>query len=226
MITLEDVMIRHPNGNSGEYLFRDVNAAFEPGRNFGILGHKGSGKTTLIELLARTREADHGRVSHDGSVSWPLTSRRPFFRTTSIRTNIRFVAALYNSSATQLIRRVDEIVGLGPDIDVPVKELPASVCSHAIYALCLALGFDYYLADERLLIGSDSFRKQANAFLGKMRGRRSLILATRHPKFIREYCDVVYLIDRARLIRFDRPGEAIRQFKRQCTVDVGGDENF
>jgi ATP-binding cassette, subfamily B, multidrug efflux pump len=49
-----------------DWVLRDVSFAVEPGERVAIVGHTGSGKTTVIKLLNRTYDVLRGRVLVDG----------------------------------------------------------------------------------------------------------------------------------------------------------------
>jgi capsular polysaccharide transport system ATP-binding protein len=214
MIELQDVSVTFQKQGGMRDVLRNVSATFEPRVNTGILATRGAGKTTLIRLLTRLQAPHSGRIVHSGSVSWPMTTNRTLLRTVSVRKNISFIASLYRSPVTELIQRVDMLAGLGPMLDSTIAELPREVAAAATYCMCLALGFDYYCTDEGPFIGSPEFRKRAAIYLEKMRYKRSLIIATRHPAIIREHCDVAYILHAGTLRRYDDPKEAIRDFKR------------
>jgi ATP-binding cassette subfamily F protein uup len=48
----------------GEELFRDLNITLSPGTCLGIVGNNGTGKTTLLRVLAGELEPDRGTVRH------------------------------------------------------------------------------------------------------------------------------------------------------------------
>jgi ATP-binding cassette, subfamily B, bacterial len=63
-------------GDAGEpvtsrLVLHDVSLQLVPGRVLGILGRTGSGKTTLIRLLARLYDPTVGRVRLGGATLWP-----------------------------------------------------------------------------------------------------------------------------------------------------------
>jgi len=49
-----------------DWVLRDVNFALEPGETIAVVGHTGAGKTTLISLLMRFYDVQHGAVRIDG----------------------------------------------------------------------------------------------------------------------------------------------------------------
>ncbi|PRQ05472.1 ABC transporter ATP-binding protein [Enhygromyxa salina] len=85
-----------------EPALREVSVVVEPGHTLGIFGRTGSGKTTLIDLLARVYTPEPGAVLIDGrdARGWELGSLRagmavvpqsPFLFSTTLRDNIRLL---------------------------------------------------------------------------------------------------------------------------------------
>jgi ABC-type multidrug transport system fused ATPase/permease subunit len=83
---------------------QDVSATVEPGRTLGIFGKTGSGKTTLVNLLARVHTPPKGTVLLDGHDATCLDLHRlreamavvpqsPFLFSTTLRENVRLSAA-------------------------------------------------------------------------------------------------------------------------------------
>ncbi len=48
------------------YVLRNVNLKIESGETIGIIGHTGSGKSTLVNLIPRLFEAEEGKILFDG----------------------------------------------------------------------------------------------------------------------------------------------------------------
>ncbi|MFR3635443.1 MAG: ATP-binding cassette domain-containing protein, partial [Sutterella sp.] len=48
-------------------LLDGANFALEPGERIGVIGRNGTGKSTLLSILANTQHPDHGdRIAQDG----------------------------------------------------------------------------------------------------------------------------------------------------------------
>ena len=52
--------------NDEDYVLRDVSFRVEPGEKVALVGHTGSGKTTIINLLCRFYEINRGQILIDG----------------------------------------------------------------------------------------------------------------------------------------------------------------
>jgi ATP-binding cassette subfamily B protein len=61
-----------------EWVLRDVSFVVEPGERIALVGHTGSGKTTVIKLLNRSYDVQRGRVLVDGVDvrDWDLAALR------------------------------------------------------------------------------------------------------------------------------------------------------
>lgn len=60
MIVLSDLTMRY----GAKILFESINAQFNAGGIYGIVGANGAGKSTLLKLISGTEEADAGQISY------------------------------------------------------------------------------------------------------------------------------------------------------------------
>lgn len=63
-IEFNDVGFHYPNSDG--YIFKNVSFKLEQGQTLAIIGSTGSGKTTLINLMARLYDASEGSIKIDG----------------------------------------------------------------------------------------------------------------------------------------------------------------
>ena len=100
-IRFEDVTFAYA---SGRPVLEDVDLDLAPGRTVALIGHTGSGKTTLAALVPRFYDATEGRVVVDGVDVRDVTRRSlrreigvisqdPFLFSATVRENIAFGAA-------------------------------------------------------------------------------------------------------------------------------------
>ncbi|MCX4246298.1 ABC transporter ATP-binding protein [Paraliomyxa miuraensis] len=101
-VELRELSFTYPDDD--EPALHGISATIEPGHTLGIFGKTGSGKTTLVNLLARVHTPPAGTVRFDGhdSAGLDLASLRaamavvpqsPFLFSTTLRENIRLAEA-------------------------------------------------------------------------------------------------------------------------------------
>lgn len=98
-IEFKNVSFKYPSGHAD--VLRNINLKINKGTTLGIIGHTGSGKTTLINLLTRMYDIENGEILIDGKniKTIPLNSLREsigvvpqesFLFSTSIEKNISY----------------------------------------------------------------------------------------------------------------------------------------
>lgn len=65
-ITFKDMSFTHPESNEDDGLFQKLNLEIKPGEKIGLVGHSGSGKTSLTKLILRFNDIDSGEILIDG----------------------------------------------------------------------------------------------------------------------------------------------------------------
>lgn len=225
IIAFDDVSVQYYDRGRIMTALRDVNFAVTPGQSVAIMGTKGSGKSTLIRLLCNLEKPLVGRVVHHNmTVSWPVWARTGLIRSMTARDNIRFTAQLYGRSAPDIIRRVDDFVHLGGKMDALLGDLPSSTMAKVMFATAAALDFDCYPIDDWLATRDHEFRRKAEDTLQSLRQRSTLVLATSRTNFVRDYCDVAYVLHRGVLTHHDTIDEAIRYY-RGCAASSAAAED-
>lgn len=119
-IAFDDVAVRHGDFDA----LRDINLRIPAGTTLAIVGHTGSGKSTLVHLIPRLLDPSNGSIRLDGidlKQLDPAELRRQigfvpqetFLFSATLAENI----ALGTPHATpEQIARAAELAGLGPDI--------------------------------------------------------------------------------------------------------------
>ena len=123
-----------PEPAEEDWVLRDVSFRVAPGQTFAIVGHTGAGKTTLISLLLRFYDIQHGQILLDGKDirlidlqdlrrQFGIVLQDPFLFTGTIESNVRLGTP--GIDRTTVERAIDEI-GLGEFI----RSLPEGVASN------------------------------------------------------------------------------------------------
>jgi capsular polysaccharide transport system ATP-binding protein len=213
VIALDGVAKAYPTAAGRRVVLDDASAEFAPGHNFGILGANGTGKSTLIRLLAGSEMPDRGTIRRHARVSFPLGFGGTFVDGLSGRENVAFVARVYGAGVRQTVRFVDEFAELDEYFDMPVGTYSAGMRARLAFGTCLAIDFDVYLIDEITEVGDERFRRKCAAAFRQRLQHSDIILATHNGDTIRRYCDRGAILAGGRLRLFDDVSSAFECYR-------------
>jgi capsular polysaccharide transport system ATP-binding protein len=202
---------RTPAGQRKSVL-RDVSIAFPAGRNVGILGANGTGKSTLLRLIAGSDLPDSGRVIRRSRVSFPMGFTGTFHGHLSGRENVVFLARLYGQRPTRVLDFVADFAEVDDWMDMPLETYSSGMVAKLAFGLSLAIDFDVYLIDEITEVGDARFRARSAQALRERLSRSSIILVSHSSATIRALCDCCAILDRGHLTPYETVDEAMEAY--------------
>src|SRR6478672_6475197 len=185
--------------NDDNWVLKDVSFTVEPGQSIALVGHTGSGKTTITNLLMRFYDIQRGRILLDGIDlrDWDLTALRQNFAVVlqevflfsgTIEGNIRLGRediteervrwAAHEVHADNFIRRLKG----GYEAEVRERGAGLSVGQKQLISFARALAFDpalLILDEATSSIDTETEQLIQRAIERVMRNRTSLVVAHR-----------------------------------------------
>jgi ABC-type multidrug transport system fused ATPase/permease subunit len=201
----------------GRAVLRDVDLDVPAGRTIALIGHTGSGKTTLTSLVPRFYDVTGGRVTVDGHDVRDLTltslrravgviSQDPFLFSATVRENIAFGAGDLPQSAVEEVARAAQahefIERLPQGYDTVIGERGITLSGGQRQRLAIARAL---AVDPRILVLDDataSVDASTEALIriglrGAMAGRTTFIIAHRLSTIA--LADEIVVLDEARI---------------------------
>lgn len=180
----------------------DSTFVFPSGRKIGLLGRNGTGKSTVLKMIAGTQDPSNGQIHRAGSVSWPIGYAGSFHRELTGAQNTRFIARVYGVDTDDLCDFVRDFSELGRYFDMPLKSYSSGMRARLAFGVSMGIPFDTYLIDEITSVGDARFRKKClDVFQNKLQGA-SAIMVTHSLKMVRETCDCVAVLEAGQLHLF------------------------
>lgn len=65
LLKIENVSYRYKDAPKDDFVLKDVNFEFEPGKTYAIKGRSGSGKTTLLSLISGLEKCSLGKIYYE-----------------------------------------------------------------------------------------------------------------------------------------------------------------
>lgn len=195
-------------------LFHEMSVGFPKGRRITLLGHKGSGKTALFELLLKERPPTQGRVHVTSRLSWPIHLVKYLDPRLSVRQNVVFVSHVLGVDPGRLLAAMERFCQLDRRrTHEPLSAIPMPVKRRLGILIVMAADFDCLLIDHPMrgkMFGLDG---KAAAEFEETILSRDYIASVTNPRNIPSNCDLAYLLYDGRLYMYEDIDEAVSVFK-------------
>jgi capsular polysaccharide transport system ATP-binding protein len=169
MILLENLHKVYVLNGRRKVVAEDINAVFPTRTSVALLGRNGSGKSSLLRMIAGTMNPDRGRVLSDGTISWPVGFAGSAHPELTGLQNTRFVARIYGADSDELVDSVRDFAELGEHFYLPLRSYSSGMRSRLAFGLSMGIHFDTYLVDEVTSVGDAAFKKKSeDVFMERM----------------------------------------------------------
>jgi capsular polysaccharide transport system ATP-binding protein len=203
MIRIENVSKAYPTRFGHRKVLDSVSLELKRGRNVGILGRNGAGKSTFIRLLAGAERPSSGRIHRGMRVSWPLAFGGAFQTNLTGLDNLKFVCRIYGVDYKPLVPFVEDFTELGVYFREPVSHYSSGMTTRLAFALSMAVEFDCFLIDEVMVVGDTRFHERCHYEMFTKRKDRAFVLVSHDANVIKSYCERACVLHEGHLIEFD-----------------------
>ena len=181
----------------------------ELGNSLGILASNGTGKTTIINMMAGIEKPDEGQVKRACRVSFPLGFSGGVSGGLSARENARHIAGLYGLDPDYVEAFCRWVCDLDEYFDMPLATYSAGMRSRFTFALMLALEFDIYLIDEGMPATNDAaFNRKAGSIMKDRMKNATFIVVSHQIATLERFCRSGAVLRDGRLTVYETLEEA------------------
>ncbi|MEM9972227.1 MAG: ATP-binding cassette domain-containing protein [Pseudomonadota bacterium] len=209
MIEFRNVSKSFWTGQQRKVILDRASFRVELGNSLGILAPNGTGKTTLINMMAGLEKPDEGKIIRRSRISFPLGFMGGVSTRLSAMENARYIARLYGKDPDYLEAFCRWVCGLEEYFDMPVGTYSAGMRARFSFALLLALDFDFYLIDEGMPATTDvEFNKKAGQILRERLKTATVIVVSHQAETLEKFCRSAAVLRHGRIHMFDTLEEA------------------
>ncbi len=181
----------------------------ELGNSLGILAPNGTGKTTVINMMAGLEKPDEGSVHKSCRVSFPLGFMGGVVNKHTARENARFIAQLYGIDPDYMEAFTRWLTGINEYFDMPVGTYSSGMRARFSFSLLLALEFDIYLIDEGMPGTTDvEFNRKAGNILRERLENATVVVVSHQASTLEKFCKSAAVIRDGKVLMFDTLEEA------------------
>ncbi|EDM70520.1 capsular polysaccharide export ATP-binding protein [Roseobacter sp. AzwK-3b] len=196
-------------GTQRKVILDRVSFRVELGHSLGILAPNGTGKTTLINMMAGLEKPDEGEIRRGCRISFPLGFMGGVVPKISAMENARYIARLYGLDPDYIEAFCRWLCNLGEYFDQPLGTYSSGMRARFSFALMLALDFDIYLIDEGMPGSTDvEFNRKAGEILRERLATTTVIIVSHSPDILEKFARSAAVLMNGKLYMFDTLEEA------------------
>lgn len=193
----------------------NVNFSIKEGDRLALIGHNGSGKTSLLKVLAGVYEPTGGLVDVQGRISSMIALGAGLDHEASGLQNIRNLAMMQMMPKREIERRLPDIVAyseLGAFIHMPFKTYSAGMMARLTFSVATQMDADVLIMDEWLGAGDAVFQTKARERMeGLVNEARIVVIASHDMNLVKRVCNKVLVMEAGRQVFFGATEEWFAQ---------------
>ncbi len=216
MLEFEHVSKSFWTGTQRKVILDRVSFRVELGNSLGILAPNGTGKTTLINMMAGLEKPDEGRIIRNCRISFPLGFMGGVVGRLTAMENSRYIARLYGLDPDYVEAFCRWLCGLNEYFDMPIGTYSSGMKARFTFALMLALDFDIYLIDEGMPSSTDvEFNRKAGEVLKERLETTTIIIVSHQPDLLEKFARSAAVLMDGQLHMFNTLEEARQLYDYQ-----------
>ena len=209
MLEFESVSKSFWTGSQRKVILDRASFRVELGNSLSILAPNGTGKTTLINMMAGLEKPDEGVIRRECRISFPLGFMGGVVSRVSAVENSRFIARLYGLDPDYVESFCRWLCGLGEYFEQPLGTYSSGMRARFAFALLLALDFDIYLIDEGMPGSTDAeFNRKAGELLRERLRTTTVIIVSHQPATLEKFARQAAVLRDGKLHMFNTLEEA------------------
>ncbi len=191
------------------------------GETFCIVGENGSGKSTMLQMVAGILQPTRGTVEVRGRVAALLELGAGFNPEFSGRDNVFLNGSILGFTTRQVEERyrdIETFAEIGDFINQPVKTYSSGMVVRLAFAVAINVDPEILLVDEALAVGDIYFRQRCMRKVHELRSRGITILFVSHAvSDVKAIGDRVLWLDRGRMVEVGEPDRVIAKYLAAMT---------
>ena len=197
---------------------RHVSFNVRKGNILGIVGKNGSGKSTMLNMIAGIFAPDSGTIDLKGNSVSLLSIGVGFQRELTGRENIILSGMLLGFSEKAVRERMEEIIEfseLGKFIDAPVRTYSSGMYSKLAFSITAILETDIMLIDEVLSVGDARFKKKSYNKMKQLISdeNRTVVMVSHDTKTLDGLCDEILWLHDGEIKMYGNTKEVLEKYE-------------
>jgi ABC-type polysaccharide/polyol phosphate transport system ATPase subunit len=171
----------------------NVDLTIYKGEKVGIIGHNGSGKTTILKIISGITSPTKGKVVTNGKVVSLIDLTAGFHSDLTGEENIFLNGLIVGMSKNEVLKKINEIItfaDIGKFIDAPLYTYSEGMKLRLGFSIAVHADPDILVLDEGISTGDTEFQeKSKNKIQEFFKQGRTIIIVSHWLAYLRDNCD-------------------------------------
>jgi len=212
-----DMLRRRTTAGKGKFTaLQGVDLEVQQGEVLGVIGRNGSGKSTMLRVMAGIYRPDEGSVKVCGRTSLLAGVSVGLNQNLTGRENVHLYGSILGHDKDTMESMMDDILDfseIGEFFEQPLRTYSAGMKARLGIAIASAIEPEILLIDEVLGVGDPQFReKSKKRILDLVKNTGTVVLVSHSFGLMKEICDRVVLVHEGRVVMVDEPTEVIAKY--------------
>lgn len=182
------------------------------GEAVALIGANGSGKSTMLKLIAGVMNPTRGDVRVGGTIAPLIELGAGFDLDLTARENIFLNGALLGHKRSEMRKNFDKIVDfaeLWDFIDAPLRSFSSGMVARLGFAIATEVQADILAVDEILAVGDFNFQQKCHERMQQMLAQGTTLLFVSHnADQVKELCPRAIWLDHGNVME-DGPSDRV-----------------
>lgn len=200
------------------YALKNVSFEVKRGEAIALIGKNGSGKSTMLKILAGVLYPTQGTVTVNGSIAPMIELGAGFDMELTARENIYMNGAILGHNRAFMDQHFEEIVDfseLRQFLDVPLKNFSSGMIARLGFSIATIIKADILIVDEVLAVGDFRFREKCYRKIDELlEGGTTLLFVSHSAEQVRKLCPKAIWLDHGELMAFGATEEVYGMYER------------
>jgi len=218
--SIKGALINKLKGGNRAYerqeVLKDVSFEIRKGEFFGIVGRNGSGKSTMLKMLAGIYTPSSGNIQVNGRLTPFIELGVGFNQELTGRENVFLNGALLGFDRKQMEALYDGIVEfaeLEKFMDQKLKNYSSGMQVRLAFSIAIRSNTDILLVDEVLAVGDAIFQQKCYDYFQQVKdSNRTVVFISHDMGAIQAFCDRAMLIDKSEHLLTGNPQEIATRY--------------